>query len=52
MLIDTTKTADWPDGLVWKLIEKLCAKFNILTGSYVLAGKKSYFLVGTYVICT
>jgi hypothetical protein len=28
MLIDSTKTADWPNGLAWKLIEKLCAKFK------------------------
>jgi hypothetical protein len=29
MLIDFTKTADWPNGLAWKLIEKLCAKFKL-----------------------
>jgi len=28
MLIDSTKTKDWPDGLAWKLIEKLCTKFK------------------------
>jgi hypothetical protein len=28
MLIDSTKTKDWPNGLVWKLIKKLCAKFK------------------------
>jgi hypothetical protein len=28
MLIDSTKTADWPNGLAWKQIEKLCAKFK------------------------
>ncbi len=28
MLIDSTKTEDWPDGLAWKLIEKLCEKFK------------------------
>jgi hypothetical protein len=28
MLIDSTKTEDWPDGLAWKLIEKLRAKFK------------------------
>jgi hypothetical protein len=28
MLIDSTKTADWPNGLAWKIIEKLCAKFK------------------------
>ena len=28
MLIDSTKTRDWLDGLVWKLIEKLCKKFK------------------------
>jgi len=28
MLIDSTKTKDWPDGLAWKLIEKLCMKFK------------------------
>ena len=28
MLIDSSKTADWPDGLVWKLTKKLCEKFN------------------------
>jgi len=28
MLIDSTKTEDWPNGLAWKSIEKLCAKFK------------------------
>ncbi len=28
MLIDSTKTKDWPNGLAWKLIEKLCTKFK------------------------
>jgi len=28
MLIDSTKTRDWPDGLAWKLIKKLCTKFK------------------------
>ena len=28
MLVDSTKTNDWPDGLAWKLIEKLCTKFK------------------------
>ena len=28
MLIDSTKTEDWPNVLVWKLIKKLCAKFK------------------------
>jgi hypothetical protein len=28
MIIDSTKTEDWPNGLVWKLIEKLFAKFK------------------------
>jgi hypothetical protein len=28
MLIDSTKTADWPDVLAWKLIKKLCAKYK------------------------
>ncbi len=28
MLIDSMKTEDWPDGLAWKLIEKLWAKFK------------------------
>jgi hypothetical protein len=28
MLINSTKTADWPDGLAWKLTKKLCAKFK------------------------
>ncbi len=28
MLIDSTKTEDWPDGLAWKLVEKLCAKLK------------------------
>jgi hypothetical protein len=28
MLIDSAKTEDWPDGLAWKLIEKLCAKLK------------------------
>jgi hypothetical protein len=29
LLIDSTKTADWPNGLAWKLIKKLCAKFKL-----------------------
>ncbi len=29
MLIDSTKTKDWPDVLTWKLIEKLCTKFKL-----------------------
>ncbi len=29
MHIDSTKTKDWPDGLAWKLIEKLFAKFKL-----------------------
>jgi hypothetical protein len=29
MLIDSTKTKDWPNGLAWKLIEKLCTKFKL-----------------------
>ena len=29
MLIDSMKTRDWPNGLAWKLIEKLCTKFNL-----------------------
>jgi hypothetical protein len=29
ILIDSTKTEDWPNGLAWKLIEKLCAKFKL-----------------------
>ena len=28
MLIDSTKTKDWPDGLAWKRTEKLCTKFK------------------------
>jgi hypothetical protein len=28
LLIDFIKTANWPDGLAWKLTEKLCAKFK------------------------
>ncbi len=28
MLIDSTKTKDWPNGLAWKLNEKLCTKFK------------------------
>jgi hypothetical protein len=28
MLIDSMKTKDWPNGLAWKLIEKLCIKFK------------------------
>ncbi len=28
MLIDSTKTEDWPDGLAWKLVEKLYAKLK------------------------
>jgi hypothetical protein len=28
MLIDSTKKKVWPDGLAWKLIEKLCTKFK------------------------
>ncbi len=28
MLIDSTKTADWPNDLAWKLIKKLCVKFK------------------------
>ena len=28
MLIDSKKTKDWPDGLAWKLIEKLCTMFK------------------------
>jgi hypothetical protein len=28
MLIDSTKTEDWPNDLAWKLIKKLCAKFK------------------------
>jgi hypothetical protein len=28
MLIDSTKTADWHNGLAWKLIKELCAKFK------------------------
>ena len=29
MLIDSTKTKNWPNGLAWKLIEKLCTKFKL-----------------------
>ncbi len=29
MLIDSTKTKDWPNGLGWELIKKLCAKFKL-----------------------
>jgi hypothetical protein len=28
MLIDSTKTKDWSDGLAWTLIEKFCTKFK------------------------
>jgi hypothetical protein len=30
MLIDSTQTKDRPDGLAWKLIEKLCTKFKLV----------------------
>ncbi len=29
MLIDSTRTKDCPNGLAWKLIEKLCMKFRL-----------------------
>ncbi len=29
MLIDSTQTEDWSNGLAWKLIKKLCAKFKL-----------------------
>ena len=28
MLIYSTKTADWPGDLAWKLIKKLCVRFK------------------------
>jgi hypothetical protein len=31
MLIDSTKTANWPNGVAWKLIEKLCASLSCVT---------------------
>ncbi len=47
MLIDSTNTEDWPNGVAWKLIDKLCAIFTILSAKSVLAGEK---LVATYSI--
>ncbi len=50
MLRDSFEEVDDQNGHLKKMLTK--AVLNSLTAKSVLAGKKSYFLVGRYAICT